>query len=106
MEWKPATEAELWNIINESYDRMTPEQRKIWEMIKIPPQKWRQEPYGNKGGGFWVVAIVGSIAIWFNDIEDGFNQSTFSCFGSIDEYSCNQDELELQVQNIINQIRD
>lgn len=106
MDWKPVTEAEIWDFINESYDRMTHEQRRTWEAINIPPQKWSQEPYGTNGGGFWVVAIIGTTVIWFNDIEDGFNRSNFKEFGVIDEYYCNQDKLEWQIQNIINQLRE
>lgn len=106
MSWEPITEVELLDMINQSYDRMTPEQRRIWETIKIEPQKWAQEPYGNKGGGFWVVAIIGNTVIWFNDIEDGFNRSCFIKPGEIDEYYCNQDKLEWQIQNVINQMKD
>ncbi|MDH2433789.1 hypothetical protein QCD60_14545 [Pokkaliibacter sp. MBI-7] len=106
MDWKPTSEGEIWDAINESYDQMTLEQRRVWEVIKLCPQKWSQEPYGNEGDGFWVVALIGNTVIWFNDIEDGFNRSTFSEFGKINEYRCNQDKLEWQVQNVINQIRD
>ena len=100
------SESEVWDSINESYERMDLEQSRLWEIIKIDPQKWTQEPYGNKGGGFWVVAIIGNTVIWFNDIEEGYNRSTFSKFGAINDYYCNQDELEWQVQNVINQIQD
>lgn len=58
-------------------------------------------PWGDEGGGFWIVALLGSRVIWFNDIEDGFNISTWSTQGSIDEYYCNQDELELSLQRLI-----
>ena len=44
--------------------------------------------------------------IWFNDIEEGFNRSRFKVFGKIEEYYCNQDVLECQVQNIINHMHD
>jgi hypothetical protein len=101
MNWQPITETELLDMINKSYDRMTPEQRKTWETIKIEPQKWTQEPYGNEGGGFWVVAIIGNVVIWFNDIENGFNRSSFTILGQIDEYYCNQDNLEWQIQSIL-----
>ena len=101
-----ATEAEIWDAINESYELMTLEQRRMWEVIKVSPQKWSQEPYGNEGGGFWVVAIIGNSVIWFNDIEDEFNRSSFSEPERINEYYCNQDRLEWQIQNVINQIRD
>lgn len=61
-DWTPITEADIWDLINESYKRMTPKQRRIWEVIKVSPQKWSQEPYGNEGGDFWIVAIIGIIA--------------------------------------------
>lgn len=106
MNWTPIKEGEIWDLINESYERMSLGQRRIWEVIKVPPHKWIQEPFGNEGGGFWVVAIVGSSVIWYNDIEDGFNRSSYSLLGKINEYYCNHDELEWQIQNVINQMRD
>ncbi len=106
MSWTPITELEIWDVINESYERMSLEQRRLWEVVKIHPVKWKQESYGNKGLGFWVVAVIGSTVIWFNDIEDGFNRSSFKEFGVIEEYYCNQDNLEWQLQNVINQLRD
>jgi hypothetical protein len=65
----------------------------LWEAIRIPPIKWRLSPWGNKGGGFWVVGILGRRVIWFNDIEDGFNVSHYDSPGVIAEYLCDQDEL-------------
>lgn len=106
MKWTPITELEIWDAINESYERMSLEQRRIWEVIKIQPVKWKQDPYGDEGKGFWVVALIGNTVIWFNDIEDGFNRSSFKEYGKIEEYYCNQDELEWQVQGVINQMRD
>ncbi len=106
MEWEPISEAELWDDINDAFDRMSLEQRKIWEIIKIDPEKWQQDPWGNEGEGFWAVAILGNNIIWFNDIEDGYNQSTYSKYGIINEYWCNQDELEWAVQNVINMLKD
>jgi len=56
--------------------------------------KWQENTYGAMGGGFWVVAIYGSTVVWYNDIEDGFNQSKWTTPGTIDEYWCNQTELQ------------
>ena len=106
MKWIPISEAEIYDIINRSWDRMTLEQRNIWEAIKIDPQKWDLQPYGKEGGGFWVVAILGNTVIWFNDIEGGFNRSRYSKPGTIQEYYCNQDLLENQIQNVIDHMRD
>ncbi|WP_417535056.1 hypothetical protein [Marinobacterium stanieri] len=105
MDWEPISEAQIWDLINKSYERMTVEQCRIWEVIKVIPEKWAQEPWGNEGKGFWVVAVVGQTVIWFNDIEDGFNRSQFEEFGRIKDYFCNQDELEWQVQNVIDDLR-
>lgn len=106
MSWEPISEVELWDRINSACERMTPEQSRVWETIKVLPHKWAEHSYGNLGGGFWVVALIGTSVIWFNDIEDGFNQSKYTDFGKIDEYWCNQDELEWAVQNVVNLIRD
>jgi hypothetical protein len=105
MSWKPISEAEIWDLINNSYERMSLEQRRVWDVIRIMPQKWAEESYGGLGGGFWVVAIIGETAIWFNDIEGGFNRSSFNVFGIINEYFCNQDDLEWQVQNVIDNLK-
>ncbi len=105
MSWKPISEVELLDRISSACDRMTPEQSRTWGIIKIHPQKWMEGTYGELGSGFWIIAIIDSSVIWFNDIEDGFNQSSYTEFGKIAEYGYNQDELEWAVQNVINLIR-
>jgi hypothetical protein len=105
MTWKPITESEIWDMLNASWERMTLPQRRLWDVIKIYPIKWTQNPWGNEGGGFWIVAIYGNHVIWYNDIEDGFNRSTYSKFGTINEYRCNQDELEWTLQHVLNEIK-
>lgn len=102
MDWLAATESEIWDKINKACGRMSPEQDRLWEAIKVMPEKWRQSPYGDPGGGFWVVTVVGRRVIWFNDIEDGFNCSMYTMYGVIDEYWCNQDELEEVVRRMLN----
>jgi hypothetical protein len=106
MNWKPITVLEIWNLINSACERMTLEQERIWDTIKIMPEKWSEQTYGELGEGFWVVAIIGTNVIWFNDIEDGFNQSCYNKYGEISEYYCNQDRLEHAVQNVINLLKD
>jgi hypothetical protein len=101
MDWEPISEMELWDKILRAEGRMSPGIFRLWEAIKIPPEKWREKKYGNVGGGFWVVAIIGRRAIWFNDIEDGFNCSSYGVTGELAEYFCNQDELEMAVQKVL-----
>jgi hypothetical protein len=68
---------------------------------RITPEKWQQDPYGKEGGGFWVVALIGTTVVWYNDIEEGFNRSCYSRYGFIDDYWCNQDELEWAIQALL-----
>lgn len=100
MEWTPITEAALWELIIAAEGRMAPHILRLWETIRIAPVRWNEARYGTDGNGFWVVAIVGSSVIWYNDIEDGFNFSGYAVMGNIAEYCCNQDELELAVQHV------
>jgi hypothetical protein len=104
MNWQPLSEVQLWDQIIQAEGRMTPAQARLWEAIKIDPQKWAQSPYGNKGGGFWAVALLGQQVVWYNDIEDGFNVSRYENLGNIGEYWCNQDRLEEAVQSLLNLI--
>jgi hypothetical protein len=106
MNWTPIPEVEIWDLINNAWERMTFEQRRFWEVIKIDPSKWHEPQYGKQGGGFWVVAVFGNFVLWYNDIEDGFNLSMYQTYGTIDDYWCNQDRLEVAVQDVINLFKD
>ncbi len=99
-DWQPITEAALWDEILHAEGRMNPQIFRLWEAIRISPEKWEEKTYGNTGGGFWVVALIGNKAIWFNDIEDGFNCSSYTVHGRLAEYFCNQDALEVAIQDI------
>ena len=104
MDWQSISKTALQARVAQGVGRMTIGQRRLWNVIEVEPVKWRQHPYGDQGGGFWVVAVVGRTVIWYNDIEEGFNRSTNTAAGVIDEYWCNQDELETAVQYVANSI--
>jgi hypothetical protein len=74
---------------------MDPALLAYWARIRIRPVKWTLLPRSDEGGGFWVVAVIGQRCIWYNDIEDGFQDSRFDVFGTIAEEWCNQDELDM-----------
>ena len=103
MSWEPISEVALWDDINNAVDRMSLEQKRTWEAIKVLPEKWQETTYGGSDG-FWIVAIIGHSVVWYNDIEDGYNQSIYTKYGRIDEYWCNQSRLEWAVQNVINML--
>lgn len=51
-----------------------------------------------------MVGLIGTTAVWYNDIEHGFNRSRYTSHGQLDEYGCNQDQLEWTIQHIIDTI--
>ena len=101
MLWKPIIEEAIWEKLNKGRIEMNARQAKLWDVIRIQPEKWVQEPWGTAGGGFWVVGLIGSMVIWFNDIEDGFNRSSYARYGIIKDYWCNQNELERAIQEVL-----
>lgn len=102
VDWKPISKKALRARIEQGEARMSPAERRLWEAIRIDPEKWQQDPYGRQGDGFWAVALIGRTVVWYNDIEEGFNRSRYSAHGTIDDYWCNQDELEVTVRYLRN----
>ena len=81
-------------MLSNSESKMTAAGRKVWELIQLKkPEKWQLSPWGDEGGGFWVVSVAGNTCLYYNDIEEGFNSSTFKKWGVIDQYVCEQIEL-------------
>ena len=100
MTWTPVSLNDLQTLIAEGEAQMDARLRQVWERERVTPVKWQLHPWGDDGGGFWVVAIIDNFALWYNDIEDGFNISAFTAEGTIDEYWCNQDELQHAVARV------
>jgi hypothetical protein len=95
MTWHPIQLDDLGAMISRELAECSEEQRAFFERVAVAPKKW-QSPYGDDGGGFWVVAIHRDRVLWYNDIEDGFNVSTFEVQGEIPEHEdwCNDDPLK------------
>lgn len=100
--WTPISYDELYSKILEFEQTQTGELYDFWLTIKIDPVKWEEEKYGSEGNGFWVVALMGNTVIWYNDIEEGFNRSRYDKYGTIAEYWCNQDELDIAINALMN----
>jgi len=49
-------------------------------------------------------SILGCTVVWYDDIEDGFNCSTYHRHGVIGEYGADQADLEVAVQGLINRL--
>jgi len=95
MDWQPISRELLDELIAKELAEATAEDRELFARTAITPTKWQLSPWGDLGGGFWVVAVMDDSVLWYNDIEDGFNVSRFIALGTIPstEYWCNQDEL-------------
>lgn len=87
-------EEQLWEKINDGWARMSFRQRRFWDAIRRPPEEWELLGYDR----CWVVALIGSTAIYYNHLEDGFNRSTWTQYGVIDHFQSLQDGLDEAVQ--------
>ena len=99
--WHSITLDSLNTLIADSLVEVDVRCCNLFEALRIEPEKWLLEPWGNEGGGFWVVAVCGKWAVWYNDIEEGFNFSRFHSWGNLGEYWC--DNLELK--HVLNRIQ-
>jgi len=88
--WQPIASDELRAQIDLSLSEAPEELHRLHQLVQIEPEKWALSPWGDEGGGFWVVAVFGRFVIWYNDIEEGFNVSPFKRWGVIEEYACEQ----------------
>lgn len=95
VDWEPISREQLQGEIDRGLELADAEIRAFYEEVSRELAKWQLHPWGDLGGGFWVVAVFADRALWYNDIEGGFNVSTFKHAGSIpsDQYWANQDEL-------------
>jgi hypothetical protein len=79
------------------------DEHRFFSAHRVTPVKWTQSPWGDEGGGFWVLALCDRCVLWYNDIEGGFEVSSFNTTGVIpkDEYACNQETLAIAVRRMI-----
>lgn len=99
--WQPITLNELEKLLQKDLAECSAEARALFKNYAAKPGKWALSPWGDLGGGFWVVAVINKTVIWFNDIEDGFNTSVFTSEGVIDQYWCNQDSLKQALLGLV-----
>jgi len=102
--WSPLPQEKLLGLAEDAELDTTPAEQHFWSLVRVPPSKWQLHPWGDDGGGFWVVGVLGRQVIWYNDIEDGFNVSRYSIPGTIDEYWCGQSLLRHVVASLTTEI--
>ncbi len=104
MKWVPLSGDGIRQVTAVAEGRMSARQQCLWNAIRIDPEKWSKSPYGDDGGGFWAVGLIGRIVVWYNDIEGGFERSRYRTHGSITEYTCGQFELEHVMEQLLSLI--
>ncbi len=100
--WTPIEKELLLDMIRNAELILEGLNKGFWRLIKLQqPEKWQQTSMGDLGDGFWVVAVLGNHCIYYNDIEEGFNISKYDKVGYINEYLCEQLELEQLISSIV-----
>lgn len=99
-EWQPISEEKIWDKINEEWPLMNFQQRRIWDIVNIVPEKWtNQQKHYSRGS--WVVAIIGDVVVWYDDIEEEFTRSHWTQYGVISAGQFGADrELREQLQSV------
>jgi hypothetical protein len=92
MRWKPATIEDVRKIVSDSLARCDLAQVATFRENSVEPFLAPIVRYGEMGQVV-VVARKGQRVIFWEDIEEGFNESAISRDGQILEHWCNQDEL-------------
>jgi len=103
--WTPISLEQLNAYISTATEYMDATALTLWHYIKITPEKWQETEYGNEGGGFWVVGIFGRQVLWYNDIEEGFNVSSYLNYGIIEKYAPEQNKLDWVVYRLLEDIK-
>ena len=66
---------------------------RLWEKIKVPASLWSQSQY-LIDSTFWVIAIMGTQCMYFNDVEGGWGWGRYQEWGRIESYHWQQDEIQ------------
>ncbi len=91
--WKPITKEELVDLLRAQIRECTPEQVAAFDRYSVPP--YRAPILRNSAReSVFVVAVRNGEALYYEDVEEGFNFSPLSPAGEILEHWCNQDELK------------
>jgi hypothetical protein len=92
MGWKPASIEDVQKIVKSDLTRCDEAQIAAFERYSVQPFLAPIVRYGEPGQVV-VVARKGERVIYWEDVEEGFNESAVSSAGQILEHYCNQDEL-------------
>jgi hypothetical protein len=100
MQWKPATIEEASNILKADLERCDAEQIATFRQHSVEPYLAPIVRYG-KLENVVIVAQKSHEVIYWEDVEEGFNISPIGPDGRILEYWCNQDDVGVALNRLI-----
>jgi hypothetical protein len=100
MEWKPATINEVKDILTADLKKCNPQQIAIFRQYSVEPYFAPIVRYG-KTENVVVVAQKSDEVVYWEDVEEGFNISLAGRGGRVLEHWCNQDDLGVALERLI-----
>jgi hypothetical protein len=105
MERPPLSEARLYDVLINAESELRPKADRIWETIKIAPERWHLPVYGSGSRSFWAVGLIAKRVLWYNEIEAAFSLSSYKTYGQIgDQHHPGETELRLILEYLIREI--
>ena len=98
--WQPITVSELEKLVARQLFVCSPENQEFFKTIRVP---FYQVPIHRLGviEKVFVVAVLPSGVVYYEDVEDGFEIQELSKDGEILNQGCNQ----LELSHVLSQIR-
>ncbi|HIP80650.1 MAG TPA: hypothetical protein EYH07_19595 [Kiloniellaceae bacterium] len=101
----PLSEVRLYDILLKEEADLRPKAERMWEVVKIEPERWTAPGYGSGTPTFWAIGLFGKRVIWYDAFEREFTVSDFKTYGEIgdEHYPCHR-ELRLILEYLIHRI--
>ncbi|WP_299399748.1 hypothetical protein [Pelagibius sp.] len=104
MERPPLSEAQLYDILLKQEAELRPKAERMWEMVKIAPERWDDPSYASGRVSFWAVGLIGDWVLFWNEFESEFSWSKFETYGQIGSFSFGPTELTHCMEQLIRQV--
>lgn len=100
----PLSEAKLYDLLLKEEAKLRPRADRMWELVKIEPERWDAPVYGSGSASFWVVGIIGKRVLWYNEFEGEFTMSSFETYGDIADEHLAGSELCVYMEDLIRHV--
>ena len=97
-------EEEIYSVVVDEEGKLRTDASRLWRYISVDPALWSITNSNKKTKEFWVVAIVGKMAIWYNHLEEGFVRTTYISWGSLSHYEDAAMSLEYILEQTLREI--